>query len=46
MKPASRVQIAHVAPKAGASAKGGVHLDLGSGGKAKGDSKDSEFEKF
>ncbi len=41
-------QIAHVGPKAakqGGFAKG-VHLDLGHEGKAKGDSRDSEFEKF
>ena len=46
VKPAYRPQIAHVAPKAGAAAKGGVHLDLGHAAKAKGDGRDAEFEKF
>ena len=48
MKPASRAQIAHMAPKAAkpAYASKGVHLDLGNASHAKGDSKDSEFEKF
>jgi methyl-accepting chemotaxis protein len=45
VKPVSRVQIAHVAPKTGFAAKG-VHLDLGQAAHSKGDSKDSEFEKF
>jgi len=43
--PAHKVQIAHVAPKAAAAGKG-VKLDLGHAGKAKGDGRDSEFEKF
>jgi methyl-accepting chemotaxis protein len=48
MKPMHHAQIAHVAPKAarqGGFTKG-VHLDLGREGKTKGDSRDSEFEKF
>jgi methyl-accepting chemotaxis protein len=48
IKSANRVQIAHLAHKAskpGFAAKG-VHLDLGQAPHAKGDSKDSEFEKF
>ncbi|MEK6744347.1 MAG: methyl-accepting chemotaxis protein [Nitrospirota bacterium] len=48
MKPVHHAQIAHVAPKAakqGGFAKG-VHLDLGHEAKAKGDSRDAEFEKF
>ncbi len=40
-----QVQVAHMAPKAAAAAKG-VKLDLGHAGKAKADSKDAEFEKF
>jgi methyl-accepting chemotaxis protein len=46
VKPAYRPQIVHMAPKAGAAAKGGIHLDLSHAAKAKGDSRDSEFEKF
>ena len=46
VKPAHRPQIAHVAPKAGAAPKSGVHLDLGHAPHSKGDSRDSEFEKF
>jgi methyl-accepting chemotaxis protein len=45
VKPVSRVQIAHMAPKTGFAAKG-VHLDLGQASHSKSDSKDSEFEKF
>jgi methyl-accepting chemotaxis protein len=48
VKPANRTQIARMAPKAarqGSAAKG-VHLDLGPALHAKGDSRDSEFEKF
>jgi len=48
VKPATRMQIAHVAPKAAKQsyAAKGVHLDLGHAQNAKGDSRDSEFEKF
>ncbi len=48
LRPAHHAQIAYVAPKAakqGGFVKG-VHLDLGHEGKARGDSRDSEFEKF
>ena len=48
LRPAHHAQIAHVAPKAakqGGIARG-VRLDLGHETKAKGDSRDSEFEKF
>jgi methyl-accepting chemotaxis protein len=44
-KPAHRPQIAHVASKATKPA-GGVHLDLGHTARAKGDTRDAEFEKF
>jgi len=43
-KAAHRPQIAHVAARAAKPA--GVHLDLGHAGKARGDSRDAEFEKF
>ncbi len=46
VKPVHRPQIAHVALKAGAAVKGGVHLDLGHAAISKGDSRDAEFEKF
>ena len=46
VKPAYRPQIVHMAPKAGPAAKGGIHLDLSHAARAKGDSRDSEFEKF
>ena len=48
LQPVRHAQIAHAAPKAakqGGFAKG-VHLDLGHESKAKGDRRDSEFEKF
>jgi hypothetical protein len=42
------MQIAHVAPKAAKAgfATTGVHLDLGRAPHAKGDSRDTEFERF
>ena len=49
VKPAVRMQLAHMAPKAAKTAAGlrqGAHLDLGHTGTARGDSRDSEFEKF
>jgi len=48
LRPVHHAQIAHVAPKAGKQGgfTKGVHLDLGREGKAKLDSRDSEFEKF
>ncbi|OGW33498.1 MAG: chemotaxis protein [Nitrospirae bacterium GWC2_56_14] len=49
VKPAVRMQLAHVAskaPKAAAGLRRGVHLNLGHTEKAAGDSRDSEFEKF
>jgi methyl-accepting chemotaxis protein len=48
VKPASRVQIAHVPPKAAKAAKqyAGVHVDLGHNGHDKSDVRDAEFEKF
>jgi methyl-accepting chemotaxis protein len=39
-------QIAHLAHRAGAPAKGGVHLNMGHTIKAQGDDRDAEFEKF
>jgi methyl-accepting chemotaxis protein len=46
VKPAHRPQIVHMAPKAGAAMKGGVHLDLGQTPHSKGDGRDAEFEQF
>ena len=44
-KPVHHPQIAHMAAKP-VKPSGGIHLDLGQTAKAKGDSRDAEFEKF